>query len=94
MQLGVMITYCEDSQLQVYEPFLASVAIEGLMLTGLSVGCSRTWQNTNKATRVSWGQGSHKIFERSQNAHTKHTKISTIQKFPTIWYVLIKKICA
>ena len=76
--------------------FLASVAIEGLMPTGLWEGCSMTWQNTSEATRVLWGQGLRNFFERSnfrsffriQNTHMKYTKISTIRKFPTIRYVV------
>ena len=31
----------------------------------------------------------HSFYFRMQNAHTKYTKISTIRKFPAIWYMVL-----
>ena len=55
--------------------FLVSIAIEGLIWTGLWVGCSTTWQNTCEATHVSWGQGLSKhsnCYFHIQHTHTNN----------------------
>ena len=74
------------------------------MLIDLWVGCSNIWQNTSEASRIHCvlrDQGSRKISDPSnfssfyfciQKAHTKYTKISTIRKFPAIWYVPLTKV--
>ena len=68
-----------------------SVSIERLIIS-LWVGCSKIWQNTSwlysitvcGEVKVHKGRSNFRIFYfRTQNAHTK---ISTVWKFPTIWY--------
>ena len=67
----------------------------------LWVGCSKTWRNTSYLypifTMCNKVKAHAKIFDRSifcisfyfcmQNVHAKYAKISTIRKFPTIWYM-------
>ena len=76
---------------QVYEPFLVSVTIKGLMLIVLWVGHSKTWQNAGSSiaklftTCCVWDQRSHESFILFciQNTHEIYGNC-TIWKFPTI----------
>ena len=83
----------------IYErAFLASIVIEGLMLTGLWVGRLKIWQNTDRymvklftACRSSFYVVKIKlcsVYFCIQSTHTKYMKICTIRKFPAIRYLL------